>query len=682
MRRRAWMTLCSPLLFLVSGACAQQNPHVEGKNIRIEFNAALHSRIVAKFDGDEVVLGPFTPSEFVTLGEKAVKDFTLTAYRREPVSDAFGAGERSVLTGAVSSLQKTIVATAYDDFPRTVFFDVQYMNRGDSELQVLGWTNHHYAVSAMAAAEGEDPAFWSYQSGSYRDRRDWVLPLTHNFRQENFLGMNASDYGGGTPVVDVWRKDVGIGVGHIERVPKLVSLPVAMPDAESSNLAITFETRQTLKPGATLTTLRTFVTVHQGDYFQTLTDYRRVMEKQGFEFQAAPESAFGPVWCAWGYGKEFTPAQIYEALPTVKKLGFSWVQTDDGWETFLGDGELNRTKFPNGDQDMRALVDRYHADGFRAQLWWAPLTAHPESDVVKKHPERLLLNADGSKQRVSYWDSWYMCPADPAVIEHHRQLVTKIIRDWGYDGLKLDGQHMNGVPPCYNPAHNHRRPEESVEARAQFFKMIFDTARSIKPDAVIEWCPCGTSFNFFTLPYISMSVASDPRSSFQVRSKGKTLKALHGDGIAYFGDHVELSTGRDDFASTVGVGGIVGSNFTWPPGSGPRARQDLTPEKEKHYAKWIQIYKDKMLSRGEYQGNLYDIGFDRPETHAIRKGPNMYYAFYAPEWKGQVELRGLEDQSYRVTDYVNGVDLATVHGPVGRLDVQFRKHLLLEATPE
>ena len=38
--------------------------------------------------------------------------------------------------------------------------------------------------------------------------------------------MNATDYGGGTPVVDVWRRDVGIAVGHLELVPKLVSLPV------------------------------------------------------------------------------------------------------------------------------------------------------------------------------------------------------------------------------------------------------------------------------------------------------------------------------------------------------------------------------------------------------------------------------------------------------------------------
>jgi alpha-galactosidase len=29
------------------------------------------------------------------------------------------------------------------------------------------------------------------------------LPLRANFQQENYQGMNASDYGGGTPILDV-----------------------------------------------------------------------------------------------------------------------------------------------------------------------------------------------------------------------------------------------------------------------------------------------------------------------------------------------------------------------------------------------------------------------------------------------------------------------------------------------
>ncbi|SPE38868.1 Glycoside hydrolase, clan GH-D (fragment) [Candidatus Sulfopaludibacter sp. SbA6] len=400
------------------------------------------------------------------------------------------------------------------------------------------------------------------------------------------------------------------------------------------------------------------------------------------KFQPAPASAFEPIWCAWGYGRTFTPSQVLSALPVVKKLGFTWVGVDDGWQSSDGDWGLVKTKFPNGDADMRALVDQIHSQGFRAQLWWAPLTAKPDSELAKNHPEELLLNADGSKQKISYWNDWYLCPANAAVIEHHRQLVIKMMRDWNYDGLKLDGQHMNGVPPCFNPAHHHARPEESVEDLAKFFQMIYDTARSIKPDALVEWCPCGTAFNFYNLPNLNMSVASDPHGSWQVRTKGKSLKALHGDTTAYFGDHVELSDGRQDFASTLGIGGVVGTQFTWPVGSARRANYDLTPEKEEVWQKWISLYKAKMLSQGEYRGDLYDIGFDRPETHAIRKAGSMYYAFYATEFQGKVELRGLDRRTYTVSDYENGRDLGTVRGPAGSVDVQFAKHLLIEAKPQ
>ena len=213
---------------------------------------------------------------------------------------------------------------------------------------------------------------------------------------------------------------------------------------------------------------------------------------------------------------------------------------------------------------MKALVDRIHQEGFKAQLWWSPLSAVPDSELLRDHPDYELLNRDGSKRKVSWWDSYYLCPADRRVVEYHKALVRKILVDWGFDGLKLDGQDMNGVPACYNPAHHHAQPEESVEALPDFFNAIYETAQSVKPGTLVEFCPCGTAFSFFTMPHFNMSVASDPRSSFQVRSKAKTLKALMGDNIPFFGDHVELSDGGNDFASTVGVGGVVGTQFVIP----------------------------------------------------------------------------------------------------------------------
>ena len=660
---------CLLLVGVFSFACtAQEVARVEGKNIRIEFDSKMHSRVVALFDGREYVIGDFAPSESIRVAGLDSKDFAIQK------------SSGTTITGSAGSLKKVESISFPDAFPRIAIFHVEYTNTGTTDLQITGWTNQHYSITAGTSPA--QPAFWSYQSGSYENRPDWVLPLKPGFKQENYMGMNATDYGGGTPVVDVWRRDVGIAVGHLEPAPKLVSLPVTMPDPTHATVGVEYKRNFVLKPGETLKTFRTFVAVHRGDYFQALRDYRDVMVAfNSFHFDDAPNAAFGPFWCAWGYGRKMTSSQLFGALPIVKKLGFTWVTLDDGWQTAQGDWFLNPKKYPNGDADIRALVDKIHAEGFKAQLWWAPLAADPGTELVRKHPEMLLLNADGSKQKISYWNSWYLCPADPAVVEYHKAIVAKALSDWGFDGLKLDGQFMNGAPPCYNPAHKHARPEESVEGMPKFFQALYETARSVKPDAVVEFCPCGTGYNFFTLPFMNMSVASDPESAWQVRLKGKTLKALQGDGMAYFGDHVDMV--KDDIASTVGVGGVIGSDFRWPVGSGSHNEgKDLTPAREQLFGKWIAIYKDKMLSRGEYLGTLYDIGFDRPETHAIRKDGKMYYAYYAPEWSGKVTLRGLDERTYRVTDYVDGKDLGTVRGPSATLDVKFEKHLLIQVKPE
>jgi alpha-galactosidase len=585
-----------------------------------------------------------------------------------------------VVTGKSGDLIKTVTVTIYKDFPTFAVFDVQYTNHGAIDFKITGWKNNAYIVNAQTGAGA--PAFWSYEPGSYERRPNWVLPLKVKFSQQNYLGMNASDYGGGTPVLDVWRRDVGIAVGHLELRPRLVSLPVSMPDAAHATVGVERQEEITLKPGESFHTFHTFVAVHRRDYFSTLVEYRRFMIAQGLRPASPPTDGKGTIWCAWGYGRTVQPQQVYDTLPKVKELGFKWVTLDDGWQNNVGDWALDPKKFPNGDRDMKAIVNRIHQEGFRAQLWWSPLSAVPDSELLKEHPDFALLNKDGSKQKISWWNSYYLCPADKRVVEYHKALVRKILLDWGFDGLKLDGQHMNGAPACYNPAHHHASPEESVEAMPDFFRAIYETAQSVKPGALVEFCPCGTSYSFFTMPYFNMSVASDPESSFQVRSKGKTLKALMGDDLPFFGDHVELSDGGNDFASTVGVGGVLGTQFVLPSLVEKHGRSDLTATREAAFKKWLAIYQDKQLSHGRYLGQLYDIGFDLPETHVIQRDQAMYYAFYAKHWKGPVELRGLENRSYSVQDYENGKDYGTVSAGKAKLNVEFSGHLLLEAKPQ
>jgi alpha-galactosidase len=657
-------------------------PRIQSSALQIDFDKNMHSRVVARLKGKEIPLGPFSASETIKGSDRSWSDFALASQSRERVTDNFGAGEKLTITGISGVMRKTVSVTIYDDSPNLAVFDVNYTNTGKSKLAILEWNNNAYTIDAQSGRASAQVPFWSYQSGSYEKRPNWVLPLHEGFSQQNYLGMNDTDYGGGTPIVDVWRKDVGLGVGLLETKPRLISLPVTMPNASEAKVSVQYRRDLEVLPGESIHTFRSFVVVHDSDYFQTLLTFHKFMSKQDFQMATAPTDGFGAIWCAWGYGRNFKPQQVYDSLPTVKKMGFKWVTLDDGWQNNYGDWQLDPKKFPGGDADIKAMVDRIHQEGFKAQLWWSPLSAVPDSKLLTNEPELALQNQDGSRRKISWWDSDYLCPANTRVVDYHKALVRKILVDWGFDGLKLDGQHMNGVPPCYNPAHHHKRPEDSVEALPDFFKAIYDEAQSAKPGSLVEFCPCGTAFSFYTMPHFNMSVASDPKGSFQVRSKAKTIKGLMGDDVPYFGDHVELSDNHDDFASTLGVGGVVGTQFVLPSLVEKHGRFDLTPEREKSFTKWLELYQQKDLARGQYLGTLYDIGFDLPETHVIRKDKKMYYAFYAADWKGALELRGLDDRAYHVVDYVDGKDFGIVHGPVGHLSTEFSKHLLLEASPQ
>ena len=95
----------------------------------------------------------------------------------------------------------------------------------------------------------------------------------------------------------------------------------------------------------------------------------------------------------------------------------------------------------------------------------------------------LLLDHDGNKQKVTWWDALTLCPAYQPTIDYFVALAKKFLGDWGFEGLKIDGQHLNAVAPCYNPAHEHARPEESTEGLAEFWKAVHEAANEARPNA-------------------------------------------------------------------------------------------------------------------------------------------------------------------------------------------------------
>ena len=649
---------------------------VEDDRIGLHFDAAMRCRVVHKRGTRTQALTRFDASAALALKGRRVERFALVSADPFAGATPFGPGQSLRLVGrSADGVEKQVTVTLLDAYPGSALLDVAYVNHGATPLEIESASSvSHRLLAAPRHAGG----WWSYSGSTHRDRRDWAQPVVRGFDQRNFMGMDASDYGGGTPVTDVWRRDVGFAVGHLDRLPQLVSMPVRAVGDEV-DIGVVDDTPRTLAAGATLALPRSFVTVHAGDFYAPLDRYREMMTQQGIAAPVPPANAYEPVWCAWGYEREFSFPLVRATLPKMQELGLKWVVLDDGWQVRTGDWRPDPAKFPRGDADMKAFVDEIHSRGLLARLWIAPLQVAPGSDELHDNADELLLDQDGVPQLVSWWNSFYVCPAYAKTQERVAALMHKIIGEWGFDGVKVDGQHLNGVAPCYNPAHKHAHPEDSAQHLSDFYRALYDSVKSAKPEAVVEVCPCGTGYAYHNMPWIDQAPASDPTSSWQVRHKGKTLKALMGASAAYAGDHVELSTGGQDFASAVGVGGVVSTKFTWPVDPKPKDSFLLTPEHEAHWKKWIGAYNRHRLAEGRYRGELYDIAFDKPETHVVEKGGVLHYAFYADDWHGPVTLRGLSAGDWAVEDYVEGRPLGTVNASNPTLSVSFKNNLLILA---
>ncbi|MCQ2341351.1 MAG: alpha-galactosidase [Paludibacteraceae bacterium] len=591
-----------------------------------------------------------------------------TLVLREATISSFPYHEGSV------RIEKHQSVTDVAEWPGLKVVETYYVNLG-APVTVLGYRAQEHQVAAT------DTVLWTLQPSSTINRLDWVVPIKAGFQNDNYLGMNNSDYGGGIPVLDIWSREQGLAIGLFEPELHDISMPVQWTSTEqhvSMALSYTYPDPVLLQTGDTLKTFRTFEYQHTGDYFNALRMFAEYMsEKLGMQLPASEPEAFQPVWCAWGYERTFTIDEVVGTLDKVQELGFTWVDIDDGYQIAEGDWDTNE-RFPGGDKDMRRLTDEVHKRGMKAKLWWAPLAADPGTQCLKEHPEMMLLTANQTPEYITWWDSYYLSPVNPATKAYTQDLVHRFLDTWGFDGLKIDGQHLNCCLPDWNEASGLDYPQQSQEQLPSFFQAIYDTARALKPSAVVQICPCGCAVNYFLLPTFNQAVASDPMSSLQIRMKRKAYAAM-APQLAYYGDHIELSDGGDDYGTQIGIGAVIGTKFTYPKDN-PNASASflLTPEKEQLIRKWMAIYKEHNLSQGEYL-NLYTWGYDYPEAHVIRQNDALYYAFYADEFDGEIELRGLDaDKHYTAVEYTADEPKSyDIDGANPRLQVQFKRNLLL-----
>ncbi len=114
------------------------------------------------------------------------------------------------------------------------------------------------------------------------------------------------------------------------------------------------------------------------------------------------------------------------------------IQIDDGYQRAAGDWDTNE-KFPHG---HRWLTDQIHSRGFQAGVWIAPFAVTARSGIPTAHPNWLLMH-DGAPLVLGDNAGWGgtvygLDGAHPEVQAWLHALARRVVRDWGYEFLKID----------------------------------------------------------------------------------------------------------------------------------------------------------------------------------------------------------------------------------------------------
>ena len=247
--------------------------------------------------------------------------------------------------------------------------------------------------------------------------------------------------------------------------------------------------------------------------------------------------------------------------------------------------------------------------------------------------------------------------------------------------MKNDGKPL--PVPCFNPAHKHEYPEQSVEDYPLMQKSVYAVFKRRKPDSfVVAFCRDGIVPFFYHLQSATRPwTNSDQWSERQARWKQKLYKAMLGPRRVLLDDHSDAKhlTGR---RGTWYLGPVSGLAM------GSVLETVMAPGydyKNHHYDEIFAAYHREMLPEdGEYL-DLYNVIFDKPECHVVRKGNNLHYGFFADKFDGMLELRGLKNGTkYRVVDYLlHGQEYPDViaSDSRARLHAVFESYLLLRLTP-
>lgn len=177
------------------------------------------------------------------------------------------------------------------------------------------------------------------------------------------------------------------------------------------------------------------------NYAEMIRDYKKPVFKE----------LEGIGWCSWYHyftGITFKELkkniELLAELRDEKKLPFTLVQLDDGYQKDIGDWLITNEKFPS----LEEIANEISVKGFIPGLWLAPFCASETSDLFREHPEWFVKDSSGNPKRAfRNWgkDIYALDLSNREVLGFIKDLMSKIKKS-GFKYIKIDFLFAGAIP--------------------------------------------------------------------------------------------------------------------------------------------------------------------------------------------------------------------------------------------
>ncbi|WPV00701.1 glycoside hydrolase family 36 protein [Mucilaginibacter sp. cycad4] len=197
-----------------------------------------------------------------------------------------------------------------------------------------------------------------------------------------------------------------------------------------------------------------------------------------------PAAAKQPLYSTWySYHQNFNEASLLKECVEARKLGYTGIIVDDGWQTVNKSGGYGFTGDwkPKRFESMPEFVKKVHAAGMKCLLWYSVPFMGYHAEAYERFKNKFLYRSN--RQSAAILDPRY-----PEVRKFIVERYVHALRSWKLDGFKLDFidsfTNQPDEPPVVSSEADYRSVYAGVDA---LMSEIRNALTAIKPDILIEF---------------------------------------------------------------------------------------------------------------------------------------------------------------------------------------------------